>query len=125
MTTGKPSPRSEGSRHQGLPDRSRPTLTTESDRRGDRRYRRDDPVIVATEAGEVFGGIVCNRGLEGLYFESDFLVQCGVKLEIRPAGCEFPDHCQRLKGEVRWTQKLDRSGSDSRFGAGVRIHNGI
>jgi hypothetical protein len=123
MTTGGHSRNSRGNRHPTVTDVSpaNAPISTPSERRADHRYGRDDPVIVTTETGKVFGGVVCNRGLEGLYFESDFLVQCGVRVEIRSANARGPESFQGLKGEIRWTQNLSPREADFRFGAGVLI----
>jgi hypothetical protein len=125
MTTGGHSRSSRGNRRGTVTDvsPSKAPIPLTVDRRADRRYRRDDPVIVTTETGKVFGGVVCNRGLEGLYFESDFLVQCGVRVEIRSADVRGSEGSQGLKGEVRWTQNLSPREADHRFGVGILIHS--
>lgn len=91
-----------------------------SEKRAFPRYPLEEPVILETENGEMFGAVVINYGPHGLYFESDTEVKRGSVLNIRnESSLSMP--CQGgCRAQVRWTRRVGRKDSDGRYGSGVQ-----
>ncbi len=84
------------------------------------RYPLEEPVIVETDDGEMFGAVVINYGPHGLYFESYTEMKRGSVLNIRnESSLSMP--CQGgCRARVRWTRRIGPRTSDVRYGSGVQ-----
>jgi len=94
--------------------------TRGNEKRRSIRFTHEEPVILETQEGNLFGAVMMNYGKNGLYFESDLRTQCGTILRIRN---ESTLACRNGGGccaEVRWSKPLGGSPTEYAFGTGVR-----
>ena len=90
------------------------------DKRSSARLAFEDPVILETASGEMFGAVIFNHGHCGLYFESHYKAPEGDVLIIRnESALAFPGH-GGCAARVRWTRRIKSRGGECRFGTGVQ-----
>ena len=97
--------------------KQRPHICPE--KRSTKRFHHEDPVVLETEDGELFGAVVMNYGQRGLYFESDLQVRQGVILRIRNESTLACDEEGGCCAEVRWSKRLERRTNEYHYGTGV------
>lgn len=94
--------------------------TLRAEKRGGTRFIHEEPVVLETQDGDLFGAVVMNYSKSGLYFESDRKVQQGVVVRIRnEATLACPDGGGCF-AEIRWSKLLGDRPSDYCYGSGAR-----
>jgi len=91
-----------------------------NDKRRCTRFTHEEPVILETQEGNLFGAVMMNYGKNGLYFESDLSTQCGTILRIRNESTLASRNGGGCCAEVRWSKPLEGSPTEYAFGTGVR-----
>jgi len=94
--------------------------TRGNEKRRSIRLTHEEPVILETQEGQLFGAVMMNYGKNGLYFESDLNARRGTILRIRNESTLASRKGGGCCAEVRWSKPLGGSPTEYAFGTGVR-----
>jgi hypothetical protein len=94
--------------------------TRGNEKRRSIRLTHEEPVILETQEGQLFGAVMMNYGKNGLYFESDLNARRGTILRIRNESTLASRNGGGCCAEVRWSKPLGGSPTEYAFGTGVR-----
>jgi hypothetical protein len=94
--------------------------TAGNEKRRSIRLTHEEPVILETPEGRLFGAVLMNYGKNGLYFESDLRAQQGTVLRIRNESTLACPNGGGCCAEVRWSKPLEGHSTEYAFGTGVR-----
>lgn len=84
------------------------------------RFIHEEPVVLETQDGHLFGAVVMNYSKNGLYFESDLNVHQGVIVRIRNEATLANPDSGGCFAEVRWSRRLGEKPTEYHFGSGAR-----
>ena len=102
------------------------------EKRADVRKAHKAPITVEDpEFGNFYRGRMVNYCNNGLYFETDWLLEPGaeifIEIENLPGNSSFSDHKDSYRAEIRWHKKLENSlckyGYGARYIAGSKIES--
>jgi len=94
--------------------------TRRREKRRATRFVHEEPVVLETQEGDLFGAVVMNYSQNGLYFESDREVPQGVVVRIRNEATLANPNGGGCFAEVRWSRLLGQKPTDYLYGSGAR-----
>jgi Tfp pilus assembly protein PilZ len=100
------------------------------EKRADTRKAHKAPITVEDlKAGKSYRGRMVNYCKNGLYFETDSLLESGteifIEIENLPGASSFSDHKDSYPAEIRWRTKLKNSLCKHGYGARYIIGSDI
>lgn len=84
------------------------------------RFVHEEPVVLETQDGGLFGAVVMNYSKNGVYFESDLKVQQGMVVRIRNEATLAGSNGGGCFAEVRWSRRLGERPTEYLYGSGAR-----
>ena len=84
------------------------------------RYVLEEPVVLETQEGDLFGAVVMNYSQNGLYFESERKVQQGAVIKIRNEATLACPNGGGCFAEVRWSKPVGEKPTEYLYGSGAR-----
>jgi len=73
-------------------------------------------------AGYYYLAFMYNFSGDGMYCESDTLLNSGTTINVKVGRQRFIAAADRYSGEVRWCREINSDGSSYRYGMGIKLY---
>lgn len=99
------------------------SIQIQADHRNDLQRIHYEATVMIEDciAGHYFLAFMYNFSGDGMYCESDTLLNSRTAINIKVGKQRFSSAADRYSGEVRWCREINPDGSSYRYGMGIKL----